>query len=96
MRDICNKVVPQRFAGGVGSGVGLDVRGHIEGTDGECDNGGVAFMDEFVFGEAFDMEDYVGGKGVKEAIAFALAEEFLGFYAVIFGEDGCKGYLGLD
>ena len=31
---------------------------------------------------------------MQEAVAFALAEEFLGFYAVIFGEDGCEGYLG--
>lgn len=41
------------------------------------------------------MEEKVGGKGVKEAVAFARVEVFLRFEAVIFGEDGCEGDLAL-
>jgi hypothetical protein len=52
-------------------------------------------VNELVLGEAFDVEDQVGWEGVKEAITFALAEELLGFYAVIFREDGCEWYLAI-
>ena len=35
------------------------------------------------------MEEEVGGKGVEEAVAFSSVEVFLGFNAVVFGEDRC-------
>jgi hypothetical protein len=34
-----------------------------------------------------------GRERVKETVTFALAEELLGLYAVVFREDGCEWYL---
>jgi len=34
------------------------------------------------------VEEEVGREGVQEAVAFACVEVFLGFEAVVFGEDG--------
>ena len=34
------------------------------------------------------MEEEEGGKWVQEAVAFAGVELFLGFKAIVFGEDG--------
>lgn len=61
MRNVGGEIVPDGFAGGVQRRIGLDVGRHVEGADGECDDGGVAFGYEFVFGEAFDVEEEVGG-----------------------------------
>ena len=44
--------------------------------------------DEFVLGEAFDVEQEVRGQRVQEAVAFAGVEVFLGFETVVFGQDG--------
>lgn len=43
-------------------GIGLYVGCHVERADGEGDNGGIAFDDEFVGGEAFDVEEEKGRK----------------------------------
>lgn len=75
---------------------GLHVGAHIEGAGWEGDDGGVVLGDEFVFGEAFDVEEEVWGKGVQEAVAFTGVEVFLGVEAVVFGEDGGERDLGDD
>jgi len=80
----------------VDSRIGLHVGAHVEGAGGECDDGGVVLGDELVFGEAFDVEEEVGGEGVQEAVAFAGVEVFLGFEAIVFGEDGGERDLGND
>lgn len=93
MRHVCHEIVPDGVAGRVQSRVGLDVGRHVEGANGEDDDGGVTLRDELVLGEAFDVEQEVRGKWVEEAIAFTHVEVLLGFQPVVFGEDGCEGDL---
>lgn len=94
MCNIRNEIVPDGIAGRMYGRVRLDVGGHVEGADGESDDGGVALGDEFVLGEALDMEEEVGWQGVQEAVAFARVEVFLGFDAVVLGKDGGQWDLG--
>ena len=66
-------------------GVWFDVGGHIERMGGgECDDRGVAFGDEAVFAEAFDVEEEVGWEWVDEAVADTVGEFLGGSDAVVF------------
>ncbi len=88
MRDIGHEIVPDRVARAVQGRVGLDVGRHVERADGEGDDGGVALRHELVLGEALDVQQEAGGQRVQQAVALAGVEVFLGFEAVVFGEDG--------
>ena len=54
------------------------------------------FCDEFIFGEAFDVEEKVGREWVEETVAFSSIHLFLWVAAVVFGEDGGEGDLRDD
>ena len=74
----------------------FDVGGHVERAGGESDDGGVVFGDEFIFGEAFDVKEEIGGKRVEKTIAFPGVHLLLRVAAVVFGEDGGERDLGDD
>ena len=88
MRDIRAQIVPDGFSRAVNLGVGLHVGAHVEGAGGEGDDSRIVLGDEFVLGEAFDVEEEIRWERVQEAVALAGVEVFLGLEAVIFGEDG--------
>ena len=54
------------------------------------------FDDEFVLGEAFDVEEEVGGQGVEQPVSFPGVEVLLGFQAVVFRQDGGQWHLRYD
>lgn len=55
------KIVPYGFTRRVQGRIGLDIGRHVKRADGECYDCGIALGHEFVFGEAFDVEEEVWG-----------------------------------
>lgn len=87
MRHVRDEIIPDRLARRVDRRVRLHVGTHVQRANGESHNGGVALGNEFILGEALDVEEEVRREGVQEAVPFPHAEVLLRLHAVVFRED---------